>query len=232
MKTKAGCDPEGALKEIEAQAQARSTCPVCKGKKVLRGRTMRHAATNRISTEPPDTLTQLVIECPECEDGTVPAGPQGDLAQWREELKPLLDGATITHNRGLPVLGLRTLLKHLAAMPQAQPDARFESIAVQHNREVRIRTALLAYRDSDDGDLDALDVAVRAIEHELLPPQAQPDAELLKALKRLDEEIEEISGNADACVFCGDASGDSHSKECPITQARAAIAQAEEGAPA
>ena len=67
-------------------------------------------------------------------------------------------------------------------------------------------------------------------EHLAAMPQAQPDAELLKALKRLDEEIEDISGNADACVFCGDASGDSHSKECPITQARAAIAQHETGA--
>ena len=45
---------------------------------------------------------------------------------------------------------------------------------------------------------------------------------MLAALERLDEEIEDISGNADACVFCGDASGDSHSKGCPITQARAA----------
>ena len=98
--------------------QARSTCLVCDGTKRLVGRYIGSA-----SRDDPD---EHIFACSNCDDdGTVPASPgsQAELAAWQAELKPLLDKATITHDRGLPVLGLRTLLKHLAAMPQAQPDA-------------------------------------------------------------------------------------------------------------
>ena len=158
--TKAGRDPEEALDQIAAQAQGRSTCPVCGGEGSLQGRQLGRESTTW-------------IECPKCEGpGTVPAGPQAELAAWHKELVRLIEGAA-------EWLLSTSFQDHLAAMPQAQPDA-----------------------------------------------------ELLKALKRLDAEIEDISGNADACVFCGDATGDLHSKGCPITQARAAIALAETGAPA
>ena len=175
--TKAGRDPEGALKEIEAQAQQRSTCPVCKGEGALFGQRVlgKDVIGNWIFAD-----IKVSLLCPKCDaEGTV---------------------------------------------PQAQPDARFASIAVQHNREVRIRTALLAYRDSDDGDLDAIDVAARAILRELLPPQAQPDAELLKALKVIQRRLSEAGDKTfDELIhevgFCDD-------------MARLAIDQHETGAPA
>ena len=118
----AKADRPAVFQQIEAQAQERSTCPVCKGKKVLHGRTVRPAATNRISTEPPDTLTQLVIECPKCDGrGTVPAGPQGDPAAWAAE--GFLHAADIAAE-------LDKLRNHLAAMPQAQPDVNAEMLRV------------------------------------------------------------------------------------------------------
>ena len=75
--TKAGRDPEGAVKEIEAQAQE-------------------------------------------------PAGPQADLAAWRAEAEAIMDSvatALIEHTPTLGAIHLDKLRTHLAAMPQAQPDA-------------------------------------------------------------------------------------------------------------
>ena len=75
--TKAGRDPEGALKDIEAQAQE-------------------------------------------------PAGPQGDLAAWRDEAERLAAraGIFLEHRHIIEAVGrIVTLRQHLAAMPQAQPDA-------------------------------------------------------------------------------------------------------------
>ena len=68
--TKAGRDPEGAVKQIEAQAQARGTCPWCGGAKVLSGPVEGFSGA---------ALHVATIYCPKCEgEGTVPAG-QGDL---------------------------------------------------------------------------------------------------------------------------------------------------------
>ena len=110
-KTKAGRDPEGAEKQIAAQPQERSTCPACDGTKRLVGRYIGSA-----SREDPD---EHIFACSNCDDdGTVPAGPQGDLAAWREEVRDLL----WRYERGLAG-SLPKLRAHLAAMPQAQPDA-------------------------------------------------------------------------------------------------------------
>ena len=110
--TKAGRDPEGAVKEIEAQAQERSTCPVCKGEKILVGR----------SRDPADSGKFRSIICGACDGaGTVPAGP-GALAAWQKKAMQLtvkiLDATLSDYDRNT-----RELCAHLAAMPQAQPDA-------------------------------------------------------------------------------------------------------------
>ena len=112
--TKAGRDPEGAVKEIEAQAQERSTCPACDGTKRLVGRYIGSA-----SREDPD---EHIFACSNCDDeGTVPAGP-GALAAWQKKAMQLtvkiLDATLSDYDRNT-----RELCAHLAAMPQAQPDA-------------------------------------------------------------------------------------------------------------
>ena len=118
--TKAGRDPEGAVKEIEAQAQQRSICPKCKGEKVV-------------------VVRGTFIACPKCGnevEGTVPAGPQGDLAECQERVSVSLESALHlcrNHNKldagelNILVLYIEQRVEsakaYLAAMPQAQPDA-------------------------------------------------------------------------------------------------------------
>ena len=113
--TKAGRDPEGAEKQIAAQAQERSTCRTCGGKKMI---------DLPVRSELPGAwATQL---CPECGgQGTVPAGPQGDLAQWREEAEQLVEEAKyrLPTQQTAVASRLLKLSAHLAAMPQAQPVA-------------------------------------------------------------------------------------------------------------
>ena len=131
--TKAGRDPEGALKEIEAQAPARSTCPACDGEGTLTGYpTTIHRRTARIT-----------IACPKCDgEGTVPAGPHGDLAtallkasalkydSQQQTQKPCEKhpdgerwGFEDEHIGDINWHCWPCLIGHLAAMPQAQPDA-------------------------------------------------------------------------------------------------------------
>ena len=215
MAGKSGGDTIEDVQLIVAQPQARSTCPVCLDARQVTA---------------PFGGKEYIISWPACR-GTVPAGPQADLAAWREDHALLLEDIEYEAD-------IVPLQRHLAAMPpspsgrrEAQPDARFESIAVQHNREVRIRTALLAYRDSDDGDLDALDVAVRAILRELLPPQAQPDAELLKALKSLVDwwDGSAAVGSGKRGIVKGYGPAVTYLITL-VDDLRAAIAQAEQGA--
>ena len=113
-KTKAGRDPEGAVKEIAAQAQQRSTCPVCGGEKILVGR----------SRDPADSGKFRSIICGACTgEGTVPAGA-GDLAAWHKEMESIFD------DLGLPEKGM--MRGNLAAMPQAKPVAEL----LQARREI------------------------------------------------------------------------------------------------
>ena len=108
--TKAGRDPEGAVKEIEAQAQERSICPVCDGECTLDGRARGGTASGQY----------VAIDCPKCDgQGTVPAGPQGDLAAWQKKAGEFLREPEYSQNTATMAMVLRA---HLAAMPQAQPD--------------------------------------------------------------------------------------------------------------
>ncbi len=108
-------DAPEAEGQIAAQAQERSTCPVCKGEGTVYGRSIVHSGGCR-------------VQCPnpKCDEGTVPAGPQADLAAWAAEAERQLDeivawyvgelGTSIT-----PRLGW--LRAHLAAMPAQDPNA-------------------------------------------------------------------------------------------------------------
>ena len=131
--TKAGRDPEWAVKEIEAPAQERSICPACDGTKRLVGRYIGSA-----SREEPD---ESIFACSNCDDeGTVPAAQQGDLATWREAHNNLI----------VPGVLLEQLRNHLAAMPQAQPDAELLG-ALQHiaecDYELPCSHGTIAHRD-------------------------------------------------------------------------------------
>ena len=110
--TKAGRDPEGALKEIEAQAQE-------------------------------------------------PAGPQAALAAWQERMTELL-------NEFPPVGGILAVRAHLAAMPQAQPDAALAK--AQGERDF--------WRRSYQEQITIL---------ENLDPRMDGTEDLLKALREIDK---------------------------------------------
>ena len=56
----------------------------------------------------------------------MPAGPQGDLAAWQDLAGRFLDEVESQHDSrhfDVVVTNIRGLRNHLAAMPQAQPDA-------------------------------------------------------------------------------------------------------------
>ncbi len=198
--TRAGRSPD--------EAQPRSTCGVCKGKKYIEGRRVMGGDNDRTN----------VIECGECDgEGTVPAA--GDLAQWRDKALRLISEAKF------PVAyRLKELRAHLAAMP-AQDSSKPESVAVRHHREVRIRTALQVYRASPAG-LEDMDTAARTILRELhLQPAQDPNAELLAAL---DEIAWPLTGDPE----CAGTTWRYKTADEMREIARDAIAQAEKGAPA
>ena len=249
MKTKAGRDPEGAVREIEAQAQARSTCPVCGGAKVLSGPVEGFSgAALRVAT----------IYCPKCKgQGTVPAGPQGELGtallkasalkydSQRQTQKPCEMhpegerwGFQDRHIGDINWHCWPCLIAHLAAMPQAQPAGSQADLAAWQEKAQDILRELASILLDADAPLHVVALLEVLRDHlAAMPPsppdrrEAQPDAELLKALKRLMALI-------DRGVLVRDISRDDDDawamELVPLVQtlvkAAAAIAQAETGA--
>ena len=223
------------------------TCPVCKGEKRLRG---YRVSDDSFTIYPGEK--QVTIICDECGGaGTVPAGPQGDLAAWHKEAVrqaaaayDLLDDCHVKSEFGggnnWPdgITLVDALSDHLAAMPQAQPAAPQADLAAwQAEVSVFLESALkfCGNRNKLDGN-EELRTLVFYIEqrvtdantHLAAMPQAQPDAtkepvwaELLKALKAIDEFVPDHD-HEDLGSFVPD--------DCPFCRGRAAIAQAETGA--
>ena len=207
-KTRAGRDPDEALEQIAAQAQPRSTCPVCKGEKKLAGRAL--SPEGKLSNSFNDAVT---IQCPKCDgEGTVPAA--GDLAQWRERALKLarrVQGVIPGFVPNPTSNAMIDLQDHLAAMPaQDEPDLScdepgclLEGIEHFHEKE---------------------EPFCAECAQALLRPAQAPNAELLGALKWI---LKHSVGNDHMhSGFCP-AGGDS-GKACRC--GRDAIAQAEQGA--
>ena len=139
MKTKAGCDPEGAEKQIEAQ-EATHRIPLADVqpmsdeslealRKMLSSFVADLGGLNQgsILHETASLLARMDAE------GTVPAGPQADLATWQKKAGEFLREPEYYQNTATMAMVLRA---HLAAMPQAQPDAGLlKALLKRHGRK-------------------------------------------------------------------------------------------------